>query len=224
MINIFFAILPGIIFFLLSFYFDKDFIVKRWKVLIIVFILGAIGSYICYRLEMHYGSYFKRVKDSTYLEVLFYAIFGVAIFEEGYKWLITFISTLFDKNIKPFSIITYAVFASNGFALFENIVFFALKYKSSMISRMFTAYPSHICNAIWMGYFLILFKKSNGLKKYIFLLLSVMFPILIHALYNSFLYGGDPSLMSYHIYYYLGLVIITIVLFIRIRKNAIISE
>ena len=224
MINIFFAILPGIIFFLLSFYFDKDFIVKRWKVLIIVFILGAIGSYICYRLEMHYGSYFKRVKDSTYLEVLFYAIFGVAIFEEGYKWLITFVSTLFDKGIKLFSIITYAVFASNGFALFENIVFFALKYKSSMISRMFTAYPSHICNAIWMGYFLILFKKSKGLKKYIFLLLSVFFPILIHALYNSFLYGRNPTLMSYHIYYYLGLVIITIVLFIRIRKNAIISE
>ena len=66
MINIFFAILPGIIFFLLSFYFDKDFIVKRWKVLIIVFILGAIGSYICYRLEMHYGSFFKKViSEST---------------------------------------------------------------------------------------------------------------------------------------------------------------
>lgn len=224
MINIFFAILPAIIFFLLSYYFDKDFIKERWKVLILVFIIGAIGSYICYRFEMHFGSYFKRVKDSTYLEVLFYAIFGVAIFEEGYKWLITFITTYLDKKIRPLSIITYAVFASNGFALFENIVFFALKYKSSMISRMFTAFPSHICNAIWMGYFLILYKNNKGLKRYIFLLLSVIIPIIIHGLYNSFLYGKNPLLMNYHIYYYLSLVIITIVLFIRTRKNAIMSK
>ena len=42
--------------------------------------------------------YSKLSKDSNYLEILFYAIFGVAIFEEGYKLLTTLFVSFFDKD------------------------------------------------------------------------------------------------------------------------------
>ena len=218
--KLFFASLPAFIFIILFSLLDKKFVKKRWLQLLLVLVIGAIGSYICYRFEMHFGSYFKKVKDSTYLEVLFYAIFGVAIFEEGYKWLISSGATILDKKVKPLQVLVYTVFASIGFAWFENIVYYALKYNlMGTISRMFTAFPNHICNAIWMGYFLILFSKSKGKKKYLYLILSLVVATLIHGLYNSFLYGGDPKLMEYNLIY-IGIVYsFTILLFVKIKKE-----
>ncbi|MBR2246532.1 MAG: PrsW family intramembrane metalloprotease [Bacilli bacterium] len=189
--------------------------------LLLLLVIGALGSYVCYRFEMHYGSYFKKIKDCNYLEVLFYAVFGVAIFEEGYKWVVSTIPSIIDKCVDSLSIVTYSVFTSIGFALFENIVYFAIPYGiSTSIGRLFTAFPSHICNAIWMGYFLSLFKEKKGPIRYLYLILSIIAPIIVHALYNSFLYGKDATLMNYHIYYYVSLCIVSIILLvITIKKR-----
>ena len=154
--KLFMASLPAIIFIILFALLDKKLIRKKWFLLIGILLIGAIGSYICYRFEMHFGSYFKKVAVSTYLETLFYALFGVAIFEEGYKWLVSLGAIYVDKKVKPRHILIYTVFASIGFAWFENIVYFAFKYGiRALFERMFTAFPNHICNAIWMAYFLI---------------------------------------------------------------------
>ena len=219
--NLFIASLPAIIFIIVFTLLDKQFTRKNWLTLLVVLLIGAIGSYICYRFEMHFGSYFKKVKDSTYWEVLFYAIFGVAIFEEGYKWLITVGVTFFDKHLRPFSILIYSAFASIGFAWFENIVYFALKYGFwTSFSRMFTAFPSHICNAVCMGYFLTLYNKTKGKLKYLYFCLSLVFPIIIHGLYNSFLYGKDPTLMEYHTFYVVILYTITVRIISQIIKES----
>ena len=219
-LNLLVASLPAFIFIILFSLLDKKFIKKRWVQLLLILIIGGIGSYICYRFEMHFGSYFKKVKDSTYLEVLFYAIFGVAIFEEGYKWLISTVAVTLDKKLKPFQVLIYTVFSSIGFAWFENIVYYALKYGlGTSISRIFTAFPSHVCNAIWMGYFLILYNKTKGKKKYIYLILSLIVATLIHAVYNSLLYGRDPVLMKYNITYIGLLYSFTILLFVKMKKE-----
>lgn len=220
-INLFVASLPAFIFIVFFALLDKKFTRKKWLTLLVVLLVGAIGSYICYRFEMHFGSYFKKVKDSTYLEVLFYAIFGVAIFEEGYKWLVSLGATYFDKKLKPRSILIYTVFASIGFAWFENIVFYALKYGIiTSINRMFAAFPSHVCEAIWMSYFLILFYKNKSNKKWLYLCLSLIAPILVHAVYNSFLYGGDPVLINYHTIYVLVMYIATSLILFKIIKES----
>ena len=221
LVKLFFASLPAIIFIVVFALLDKKLIRKKWPLLLAILVVGAIGSYICYRFEMHFGSYFKKVAVSTYLETLFYAIFGVAIFEEGYKWLVSLGAIFVDKKVKPRHILIYTVFASIGFAWFENIVFYTFKYGIfSIVGRMFTAFPNHICNAIWMAYFLILFNKSKGKKKYLFLCLSLIVPTFIHGIYNSFLYQGDPTLMNYHAVYVLILYAVTALLTKKIIKES----
>ncbi|MBQ6324006.1 MAG: PrsW family intramembrane metalloprotease [Bacilli bacterium] len=221
MLNILIASLPAIIFIILFYFLDKDFVKKSWFKLLIVLIVGAVGSYICYRFEMHFGSYFKKVKDSTYLEVLFYAIFGVAIFEEGYKWLISFCTTSVDKDKKPKHILIYCVMASIGFAWFENIVYFAIPYGLDVtFQRMFTAFPSHICNAIWMSYLMILCFKSNKFKRIIFGFLSLVIPVVVHALYNSFLYGSRSELLKYNRIYLIFLCLSSIYLVFKEKKKS----
>lgn len=220
-LNLLVASLPALIFIILFGLLDKKFTRKRWLQLLLVLIISGIGSYICYRFEMHFGSYFKKVKDSTYLEVLFYAIFGVAIFEEGYKWLISTTAITLDKKVKPFQVLIYTVFSSIGFAWFENIAYYALKYGiSSSISRLFTAFPSHVCNAVWMAYFLTLFSKCKTKKKWLYSFLSLIVATLIHGVYNSFLYGGDVTLMNYHAIYVLVMYMATVLLMIKIIKES----
>ena len=219
--KLFMASLPAFIFIILFALLDKKLIRKKWFLLIGILLIGAIGSYICYRFEMHFGSYFKKVAVSTYLETLFYALFGVAIFEEGYKWLVSLGAIYVDKKVKPRHILIYTVFASIGFAWFENIVYFAFKYGiRALFERMFTAFPNHICNAIWMAYFLILFNKSKGKKKWLYLILSLVIPIIIHGVYNSFLYQGNPKLLEYHAVYVIIMYIATALLAKKIIKES----
>ncbi len=215
MLNIIGGLIPGIIWLIIIYLLTKKSWKNKWLYILIIIITGAISSYICYRLEMHFGTYFKKVKDSNYFEILLYAIFGVAIFEEGIKWLITTVISFIDKNKK--SIITYSLLTAFAFATSENILFYSIKYGfTNTLNRTFTAFPSHLCNGIWMGYFL---NKAISEKKYklLYYLLSIIIPITIHALYNSFLYGGKYQ--QYFYFYYIPQVIITIYLIYKKTKK-----
>ena len=190
---------------------------KNYKTIIIFFLLGCIGSYFSYRVEMHIGSYFKKVIYSNYFEILFYAIFGVAIIEEGYKWFISFLS----NKIFYVDYISSTFLISLSFAVYENIVFYMIPYGlNSIFRRTITANLSHLCNTYWMG---VLFEKSSDKKnkfKYFYLLLSLLLPVLFHGLYNSFLYGN--KYVNYFYYFYFSYLILTLVLFIRrkyVREN-----
>ena len=206
------GILPGVLLSVLFFLNDRKVTKDKFLNIIILLILGAIGSYICYRFEMHYGGYFKKVKDSNYFEVLFYAIFGVAIFEEGYKWFITLLMSFFSKKDNSYDIVTYSIFSSIGFLTFENVIYYVIPYgMGAAISRIFTSIPSHICFSIIMGYFLQKGIKANGKIKYLYYLLGLIIPTLVHAYYNSFLYGGKYS--EYFNINFILIIVITIILF-----------
>ena len=210
------GIIPGIILSILFFFFDRKMTKEKVLNLIILLLLGAIGSYVCYRFEMHYGGYFKKVKDSNYFEVLFYAIFGVAIFEEGYKWFITNLVSFFSKKESSYDLVTYSIFASIGFLTFENVVYYVIPYGMGVaISRIFTSIPSHICFAIFMGYFLQKSCESSSKRKYIFNFLGLIIPIFVHAYYNSFLYGNKYS--NYFEINFLIIIILSIILYSRIQ-------
>jgi len=215
-VRILVGILPGVLLSVLFFLNDRKVTKDKFLNIIILLILGAIGSYICYRFEMHYGGYFKKVKDSNYFEVLFYAIFGVAIFEEGYKWFITLLMSFFSKKDNSYDIVTYSIFSSIGFLTFENVIYYVIPYgMGAAISRIFTSIPSHICFAIIMGYFLQKGIKANGKIKYLYYLLGLIIPTLIHAYYNSFLYGGKYS--EYFNINFILIIVITIILFMRME-------
>lgn len=215
------GLLPGIILSCIFLLNDKDLHYRKVINIIMLLILGAIGSYICYRFEMHYGSYFKKVVDSNYFEVLFYAIFGVAIFEEGYKWVLTSITSFLTKIKHSYDIVTYSIFSSIGFLTFENVVYYVIPYgMSTALRRIFTSIPSHICFAIIMGYFLEKGLNSSGMKRYLYYLLGFIIPTFIHAYYNSFLYKGKFS--EYFLFNFIIIIIISILLFVSMqikRKN-----
>ena len=97
MLIFFLTVLPGILFSLLFYFLDKNRKKLNIPFLVLTFIFGGVSSYLCYRLEWHFGSYFKKVAESNLLEVLFYAIFGVAIFEEGLKLFFAFIFSRLNK-------------------------------------------------------------------------------------------------------------------------------
>lgn len=210
------GLLPGILFCILFLIQDKHITKKKLIIYFLLLIFGALGSYVCYRIEMHVGSYFKRVAESNWFEILFYAIFGVAIFEEGYKWFYTFLCSFLKKR-NYYDMVLYAVFCSIGFATFENVVYYAIPYGVEVLKRMITAFPSHIFNALWMGYFFEKYCQEKEKKRYLFLLFSLIVPILVHALYNSFLYGGmyDEFFPCFYGFY----VSISIILFFSMRNN-----
>lgn len=206
------GILPGVLLSILFILNDRKVTKEKLLNIIILLILGAIGSYICYRFEMHYGGYFKKVKDSNYFEVLFYAIFGVAIFEEGYKWFITLLISFFSKKDNSYDIVTYSIFSSIGFLTFENVIYYVIPYgMGAAISRIFTSIPSHICFAIIMGYFLQKGFNSSIFKKILYYFLGLILPTFVHAYYNSFLYGGKYS--DYFNINFIIIIVITIILF-----------
>lgn len=216
MLAYFIAVLPAIIFIIIYLIFDKDKNRNKNIKLLLLFIIGGIGSYICYRIEMHIGGYFPKIKTYGYIASIFYAIFGVAIFEEGYKWLFTNLFR-FKRKQSKLEIMEYSFFVSLGFAIYENVVFYVSKYGiGSAISRLFTAIPLHLLCAIIMGIFLIKdkHKKLNTC-------LALFIPTLIHALYNSFLYMKIESLQIYSIFI---LIIIFLYIFYKYVKIRVIKE
>ena len=218
--KVFFSILPGLLFCILFYLLDKNKSKNRLIQLILIFLIGGLGAYITYRVEWHFGSYFPKFKDSTAFQILIYAIFGVAIYEEGYKWLFTSIFT-YSKKIKDiFSVIVYSVFCASGFATFENLISYTLKGDVSVaIQRMFTAVPIHICFAILVGLFIGLAKKNNGIKMIIYYALGLIIPMIVHAVSNWFIY--KPGLFDIKIYwcYFALLMIICVIICVVVKKK-----
>ena len=210
------SILPGIIFCIIFYLLDKNKNRNKTINLLFMFIIGGIGAYITYRLEWHFGSYFPEFEDSNIWQILLYAIFGVAIFEEGYKWFCTSISTFSNKIKDRFSVIVYSVFCSAGFATFENFINYTSKLDmSGLIQRMFTAVPNHICFAVVMGLFIGMAKFN----KKIFYILGLIVPMLVHAVSNWFIY--KPGMFDSKIYfiYYILLICLCIYICKDVRKK-----
>lgn len=189
--------------------------IKDFIIMIIVFIMGFVGAYITYRFEMHFGGYFPKIHQGQYLRSLFYALFGVAIFEEGYKWVISSVSTI--KTKESLKIVLYCVVCAAGFSISENLFYYLPKGNlDTMIVRSYTAVPSHISCAIIMGYFLSKYRNNN---KIIFLFLGLIIPMMCHALYNFTLYKGvrTTPLVAYTFLFIFCM--ISVIICIKLKKE-----
>ena len=96
--------------------------------------------------------------------------------------------------------VVYGCLISLGFATFENyeyVYVYELAYPSLDVAiiRALSAIPLHACCGIIMGYYFIFFHFR---QKRIYLILSLLLPICIHALYN-FLTNIDNTLLTMYI-------------------------
>lgn len=215
MLSCLIGILPSLLVCLIIILLCKKLILKDLIIMTILFILGAIGTYVTYRFEMHFGGYFPKIHHGEYLRSLFYALFGVAIFEEGYKWFVSSICSIKENN--RLKIILYCVVCAAGFAISENIFIYLPKGDlNTMVIRSFTAVPSHLSCGIIMGYFLGKFKNK---KNIIYLFLGLIVPMICHALYNFTLYKGVRNTPIIAYTFLVLFCIISVIICIRLKMK-----
>jgi len=188
MILLLFAIAPPL---LIAYYvYRKDKYDKEPKKLLIKsFLFGCLSIIPAVILEL--------LADGLSVFGLFISVLiGVALIEEGVKYffLKKYLYTREEFN-EPMDGIVYAVMISLGFATVENI-FYVFGSESEdgqglfvAIMRMFTAIPLHAVCGIILGYFVGLAKFSENSKPLLYK--GLFLAILVHALYDYFLFLGE---------------------------------
>jgi len=184
LINILCAVIPAL---LLVFYFYRRDSQKKepasliWK----VFIIGFFSVIPAVVIELFLEPFAAL---SNPLQSAFARAFIVAaLVEEGIKLAVI---RLFVYERPEFDEITdgiiYAVTASMGFACFENILY-STGGLSTVLLRAVTAVPLHALASGIMGYYVGIsrFSEKGGLLK------GLAIAVLIHGLYDFFLFTGS---------------------------------
>ena len=141
-----------------------------------------------------------NVESMNIGQMLLYAFICVALVEEGCKLLFLYITAYNHKeNNYTFDMIVYSVFVSLGFAFFENVLYLSSGELMIGISRAFTAIPAHASYGVFMGIFLSKakcydVKDLNKAKMY--KLLSLIVPVLIHGLYDLFVFSNTTLFLG----------------------------
>ena len=130
---------------------------------------------------------------------------GIALVEEGLKFLVMFFITRNNKNFNSlFDGLIYAVFVSLGFAALENVLYVIQLGWQVAILRALMSVPGHMFFAVMMGYYYSMwhmFEKAHRYEKGLknagvipqsvkefseikYLALSLIVPIGIHGFYD----------------------------------------
>ena len=187
------ALIPIILLCVFVYLKDKN---KEPKGLLVgIFFLGFISVFPIVINEMVFSVIFP-MPTTGFVPIFFNVLFGVAFYEEGYKWLITKYLGYKNKEFdEVYDVIIYAVFASLGFACFENIMYVIQNGLGNAVMRALLAVPGHTCFAISMGYFFAKAKvgEISG-NKGVYnrnMVFSIVVPIVLHTLYDAFLFSAD---------------------------------
>ena len=183
-IKFFLAILPVFVFALYVYVHDKE--KEPTSLLISAFVFGILIAIPCIYVE---GALSRTLSSlqSSYITSFLYVLICIALVEEGYKFLATYIVFYPNENVNyTFDMIVYTTFLGLGFSFFENLIYIKTISINSIILRAFTAVPVHLACGIVMGYYLSLM-KTKPKDHYKNLAKGIIFPVLIHAFYNYYL-------------------------------------
>lgn len=186
------SIIPVIV---LAYYvYRKDKNKEPIGLLLKLFLLGVLSCVLTFLISISMSLYIpllsKEISSMSFIEVFIYTFIFIAFIEEGLKWIITYV---FGYNNKEFDeiydVIVYAVFVSLGFATVENILYVFTEGNISIgIYRGLLSIPSHVCNAIFMGYYLSMTKfydiRNQKKKKINNKVKSILIPTILHGIYD----------------------------------------
>lgn len=248
------ALLPAVI--LLIFIYKKDRVEKEPVWLLLLLLVG--GALICYPaawleelIAIPIDGIFSNagyVQDGvTYLGGFAYRLYqllsnfiGVALVEEGLKWIVLFLVTRKNKNFNSyFDGLIYAVCVSLGFAALENIKYVFLFGWANAALRAVTAVPGHMFDGVIMGMFYTewnVFRKALALEKQgkkegairiekftdvpkSKLLLSIIVPVLTHGFYDYCCEIGSVLSMIVFIAFLIGLYIFCFKKIVSLSKS-----
>lgn len=206
-VNLILAIIPSI---LIGLYLYKKDHNKESKGILIKLFFGGIGScFLTLAITYGIGAVFpglipsSQTSATTNIIVLFFQVMlGVALIEEFSKWFFAYFigykSREFDEI---YDILLYCGFVALGFATFENVLYVFTSEQSitTALLRAVTAVPGHVCDAIFMGYYLGIAKrhetrgdKSNKNK---YVALAIIVPMFTHGLYDFLIMSGSGLLV-----------------------------
>ena len=136
---------------------------------------------------------------------IFIATFvGVGLIEEGAKWVVTNKCIYNDKEFNhAYDAIVYAVFASLGFALVENILYVLSLGAGTGVLRALITVPSHACDGIFMGYYI---GKSKQ---------CLLIPVIAHTLFDFFILSQRNLLI---VIFFIYTIVMYIICFILVKK------
>jgi len=186
------AIAPGIGLCLFIYFRDK-FEKEPFKLLRNSFLFGMLSIIPAAIIELIFSAVGINENQGFFI-TLIYAFLIVAVAEESCKFFILkrYVYKKTDFN-EPFDGIVYAVMISMGFATLENILYVVQSGIGTAVLRMFTAVPLHAVCAIFMGYFVGRAKFSEHKARNLFL--GLLIAVIIHGLYDFFLFQKDiPAL------------------------------
>ena len=151
--------------------------------------------------------------------LIIYNFLGVALIEEACKWIMLFIFTWRNKNFNfLFDGIVYGVFVAIGFATVENFLY-VFSNDGGFVTALLRAVlsvPAHAFFGVFMGYYYGLSKMDHNRKRgfLLFLILSLLIPILLHGTFDFCLSINSWMFMAA---YALFVIILYIVSFGRIK-------
>ena len=235
-LNVIFAIVPAI---LLCIYIYKMDIIEKEPIpmLLILFFLGVVITVPVAFAESILISFFG-IDYSDNLSCFILSFLIVALIEEGFKFLVLCFGTWKNKNFDHiYDGIVYAVFISLGFAMLENLLYVAqptlssIKYMSmptidaikastdTAIMRALVSVPAHGFYAVTSGYYFGIAKLNNSIgykkKTALFLVYSLIVPIVLHGLFDYLLLVSN-NMLTWTFYCFVS--ILYIASYFNIRK------
>ncbi len=163
------ALLPAVV--LCVYVFKKDRVEKEpIGLLLLLLALGAVSCFPAAYVEGVIGDVLNTifaplgVKDASgdvYLSSNIFYVYhflkyfvGVALVEEGFKFLFLILATKNNRNFNClFDGMIYAIFVSLGFAALENVMYVSQYGFGNAVMRAVLAVPGHMFDAVLMGYY-----------------------------------------------------------------------
>ncbi|MBR3897800.1 MAG: PrsW family intramembrane metalloprotease [Bacilli bacterium] len=180
--------------------YKKDSNKEPTKLLIKLFIGGIASCFITLHITNMVSQFIPLIvedyNNQTLLELIIHAFVGVALIEEGSKWIIVYSNAYNDREFDEiYDMIVYSVFVALGFAFFENIIYIFSEGIRIAIVRALLSIPAHTCNGIFMGYYLMMAKMStlqnDNTNRQKYLILSALVPTIMHGIFDYCLFIGN---------------------------------
>ncbi|PTX60655.1 RsiW-degrading membrane proteinase PrsW (M82 family) [Kordia periserrulae] len=181
------SIAPALLIIFYIYYSDKYDKEPR-HLLVICFLLGAIGSIlISTGTNAVVSEYYPELKLKVWWIQFCKAFFVVALVEEFSKYIfVRYFAQRHREFDEPYDGIMYAIMVSMGFAVTENLAYVFQGGIETAIYRAFTAVPAHATFGIIMGYYMGKAKFSRNRVKYN--LLGLGLATIFHGTYDFFLF------------------------------------
>lgn len=216
------ALLPAIV--LLAYVYKKDKVEKEPMGLIVrLFILGVVGGPIAAVLESVLFEVFEAIVPQGFVLLVLEYFVGVAMVEEGVKYLA--LNTV-RKNPEfnyVFDGIVYAVAVSLGFAALENVLYVMEGGLEVAVTRAIFSVPGHCADGVVMGCLYGLARQrevlghKGGAKTYY--LLAFVLPVMEHGFYDAALSSESELLGLAALATELAFIVFAFVLVNRMSKN-----